>query len=55
MTPADLRAAASDLGLTGRGMARALGVNERTYRRWLEGAPIPQVVVLAIEGLKARR
>jgi plasmid maintenance system antidote protein VapI len=56
MTPADLRATAAALGLKGRGLARALGVNERTYRRWLDGStPIPQTVALACEALIARQ
>ena len=47
MTPTDLRATAAALGLPGRGLARALGVNERTYRRWLDGStPIPRRVEL---------
>jgi hypothetical protein len=56
MTPADLRATAAALGLSGRGLARALGVNERTYRRWYAGTtPIPHTVALACEALIARQ
>jgi hypothetical protein len=54
MTPAVLKSTAAALGLSGRGLAAALDVNERTYRRWLEGAPIPHTVALACEALLAR-
>lgn len=55
MTPTELRETTAKLGLTGRGLAAALNVNERTYRRWLEGAPIPRVAELACEALLARQ
>ena len=55
MTPDDLRATAKALDLSGRGLAAALGYNERTYRRWLAGGPIPKSVLLACEALLARR
>lgn len=55
MTPVELRAAAAALGLSGRGLARALGVNEKTYRRWSKGeVPIPRTVELACEALARR-
>lgn len=44
MTPADLRAAARQLGLTGNDMAAALGVSKRTWRRWLAGQDVPHWV-----------
>ena len=53
MTPADLRATAKALGLSGRGLAAALGYNERTYRRWLAGVPIPRKVELHCQALLA--
>jgi transcriptional regulator with XRE-family HTH domain len=55
MTPADLRATAKALGLSGRGLAAALGYNERTYRRWLAGGPMPKSLPLACEALLARQ
>lgn len=46
-TAADLRAAIADLGLTGRGAARLLGVHERSLRHWIRddgGREIPETV-----------
>lgn len=46
-TAADLRAAIADLGLTGRGAARLLGVHERSLRYWIRddgGREIPETV-----------
>lgn len=55
MTPDALRAAATALGLSGRGLARALDVNEKTYRRWITGeVAIPHTVALACEALQSR-
>lgn len=55
MTPDNLRNAATALGLSGRGLARALDVNEKTYRRWISGeVPIPHTVALACEALARR-
>jgi plasmid maintenance system antidote protein VapI len=55
MTPADLKSTAAALGLSGRGLARALQVNEKTYRRWISGeVPIPHTVALACEALANR-
>ena len=51
MTPADFRAALARAGLTQRGAARALDINERTVRRYAAGAPVPRVVWLALERL----
>jgi hypothetical protein len=55
MTPIQLRAAAAVLGLSDLGLARVLGVNEHTYLRWLEGASMPQIAVVAIRGMLAAR
>lgn len=55
-TDADkLRDALARLGLSQRGLARALGLDERLVRRMCTGqAEAPPVVWLAIEGLVAR-
>ena len=56
MTGDDLRTAARDLGLSGRALAREIGVNERTYRRYLDGSlPIPRKVELAVMGSQSIR
>lgn len=39
------------LGLSQRGAARAIGIDERTMRRYCAGAPVPRVVWLALDGL----
>lgn len=55
MTADDLKSTAAALGLSGRGLARALDVNEKTYRRWIKGdVPIPRTVELACEALARR-
>ena len=52
MTPDALRAAPAALGLSGRGLARALNVNEKTWRRWVAGqVPIPRSVALAVQAM----
>jgi transcriptional regulator with XRE-family HTH domain len=52
MTPEALKASAAALGLSGRGLARELGVNEKTYRRWIKGTSrIPRTVELACQAL----
>jgi len=51
MTAACFRASLARAGLTQRGAARALGINERTVRRYAAGTPIPRVVWLALERL----
>lgn len=52
MTPDALRAAPKALGLSGRGLARALDVNEKTYRRWIAGdVPIPRSVAMAVQAM----
>ena len=54
MRPTDLHAAARALGLSGNGMAKALGVSKRTWRRWLAGdTPVPHWVPVMIEQLMA--
>lgn len=50
MTPDALRAAPKALGLTSRGLARLLDVEERTFRRWVKGEqPIPRTVGWAVQ------
>lgn len=52
MTPTTLRAAPAALGLSGRGLARLLDVNEKTWRRWVAGqVPIPRSVALAVQAM----
>jgi hypothetical protein len=52
MTPDALRAAPAALGLSGRGLARLLHVNEKTWRRWVAGqVPIPRSVALAVQAM----
>ena len=54
MTPAELRAALADLGLSQVGFARLARVDPRTVRKWVAGASaIPGPVVVLIELLKA--
>lgn len=54
MTPAELRDAAKALGLTGRGLALVLGVDERTHRRWLAGdLSVPRSVQIAVQAMLA--
>ena len=45
------RLALARAGLTQRGAARALEINERTVRRYAAGATVPRVVWLALERL----
>jgi len=43
-------------GLSQRGAARALEINERTMRRYCAGdSPVPWVVLLAVENLRDSR
>jgi transcriptional regulator with XRE-family HTH domain len=54
VTPADLLAARTSLGLTQRGLAEALGVPQATIWRWETGKhPIehPTILRLALERL----
>ncbi len=55
MTPAELRVIREYLGLAGEWLARELGVQERTWRRWEAGtSPIPDGVRLHIEDIEER-
>lgn len=49
---AKIRDKLAALGLSQRGAARALGIDERTMRRYCAGDPVPRVVWLALDGLK---
>lgn len=54
MTPNELRAAPAALGVSGRGLARVLDVNEKTFRRWGTGElPIPRSVQIAVAAMLA--
>lgn len=44
MSPSDLRACLASLHWTQRGLAAALGVQERQVRRWAAGARVPEPV-----------
>ncbi len=56
MTDADrLRDAIARLGLSQRGLARELCIDERVVRRWCAGEEVPAVIWLAIEALEKRR
>lgn len=48
------RSALARAGLTQRGAARVLGINERTVRRYAAGEPVPTVVWLALKALETR-
>lgn len=51
-----LRAMLDSAGLSQRGAAKALGINERTMRRYCSGdAAVPRVIVLALERLRDTR
>ena len=60
MTALDIRSrlhfrlALARAGLTQRGAALALGINERTVRRYAAGEPVPTVVWLALKALETR-
>jgi hypothetical protein len=45
------RSALRRAGLTQRGAARVLGINERTVRRYAAGEPVPTVVWLVLNSL----
>ena len=57
MTAPDIRSrlqfrlALARAGLTQRGAARALGINERTVRRYAAGEPVPKLVWIALHAL----
>lgn len=46
------RSALARAGLTQRAAARALGINERTVRRYAAGEPVPYVIWLALKALE---
>ena len=46
------RSALARAGLTQRGAARVLGINERTVRRYAAGEPVPYVIWLALKALE---
>lgn len=51
-----LRATLDAAGLSQRGAARALDIDERTMRRYCAGElPVPRLVWLALDGLKGER
>jgi DNA-binding transcriptional regulator YiaG len=57
MTPAELRRAIADLGMTQVGFARAARVNPATVRRWLAGqrripGPVVELVRLLLQKRK---
>lgn len=53
MTPDELRAHLSRLGLSQRGAAAFLKVNTSTLRRWAQGeVPVPHAVALLLPRLK---
>jgi len=52
MTALQLKRALQKAGLSQRGAAKALGINERTMRRYISGEqPIPRVVEYALNWL----
>lgn len=54
LTPAEVRTAREQLGLTGDHMAKLLGVNPRTLRSWEQGRdPVPGRIRLEIAEMKA--
>jgi len=51
-----LRARLAELGLSQRGAAAALGIPERTMRRYVQGdTPVPALMWHALNGLPAQR
>lgn len=53
MTPAELRATLSRLGLPQTGAAKLLGVDGRTVRRWIAGEiPVPELVARVLRAAK---
>jgi hypothetical protein len=55
MTPNQLRTALARLGLSQRGAARLLGIDERTMRKYIAGdLVIPELLVWALRGLAQR-
>ena len=55
MTPKQLRAALARMGLSQRGAARLLDINDRTMRKYIAGdLVIPELLVWALRGLAQR-
>ena len=55
MTPNQLRNALAQLGLSQRGAARLLDIDERTMRKYVAGdLIIPEMLVWALRGLAQR-
>ena len=55
MTPAELTASRTQLGLSQAGLSRALGVDRATVSKWESGQhPIPVHIALAMEALHHR-
>lgn len=56
MTPDELRAARTALGLTQVGLAAVFGVHKDTYARWEQGRyPVPPWLAVALRGLQKPR
>jgi transcriptional regulator with XRE-family HTH domain len=54
MTPAQLKRALAKAGLSQRGAAKRLEINERTMRRYISGEqPMPRVVEYALYWLSS--
>lgn len=50
MTPRQFEKALKDVGLTQRGAAKFLGINERTVRHWVKGTnPVPRAIELLLK------
>lgn len=49
MTPDQLRTALAALGMSQRGLADALAMDERQVRRWFAGAAVPPAVLTWLE------
>jgi hypothetical protein len=55
MTPKQLRTTLARIGLSQRGAARLLGIDERTMRKYIAGdLVIPELLVWALRGLALR-
>ena len=55
MTPAELKTARTELGLSQAALASVLGVRRATVADWERGVhAIPDMLALALEALKAR-
>ena len=55
MTPKQLRATLASIGLSQRGAAQLLDINDRTMRKYVAGdLVIPELLVWALRGLGQR-